>query len=156
MPSKASISEGKEAPDFALVDHAGKLVRLRDFRGKKVVLFFYVRDDTPGCTKEACSFRDGYRHLKARGVVLLGISPDPVESHKKFADKYDLPYRLLVDVKAEVSKRFGVWGKKNMYGRTYFGIIRSTFIINERGIVVKEYRRVKVDGHLDQVFKDLE
>jgi peroxiredoxin Q/BCP len=155
LPRKTSISESKEAPDFALVDHAGKLVRLRDFRGKKVVLFFYVRDDTPGCTKEACSFRDGYGRLKARGVVLLGISPDPIESHKSFADKYDLPYPLLVDAKAEFAKRFGVWGKKNMYGRTFFGVIRSTFIINEKGKVVKEYRRVKVDGHLDQILKDL-
>ena len=155
MPRKTSIGESKKAPDFTLVDHAGKLVRLRDFRGKKVVLFFYVRDDTPGCTKEACSFRDGYRRLKARDVVLLGISPDPIESHKNFADKYDLPYPLLVDAKAEVAKRFGVWRKKNMYGRTYFGVIRSTFIINETGTVVKEYRRVKVDGHLDQILKDL-
>ena len=137
------------------MDHAGKLVRLSDFRGKKVVLFFYVHDDTPGCTKEACSFRDGYGSLKARGVVLLGISPDPIESHKNFADEYNLRYPLLVDTKAEVAKRFGVWGKKNMYGRTYFGVIRSTFIINEKGTVVKEYRRVKVDGHLDQILKDL-
>lgn len=155
MPRKASINESKEAPDFALVDHAGKLVRLRDFRGKNVVLFFYVRDDTPGCTKEACSFRDGYRRLKARNVVVLGISPDPMESHKNFANKYKLPYPLLVDAKAQVAKRFGVWGKKNMYGRTYFGVIRSTFIINEKGRVVKEYRRVKVDGHLDQILKNL-
>jgi peroxiredoxin Q/BCP len=120
-----------------------------------VVLFFYVRDDTPGCTKEAYSFRDGYRRLQAKGVVLLGISPDPIESHKSFADKYDLPYPLLADTKAEVAKRFGVWGKKNMYGRTYFGVIRSTFIINEKGTVVKEYRRVRVDEHLDQILKDL-
>jgi peroxiredoxin Q/BCP len=156
LPGKASISESKEAPDFALVDDAGKLVRLSDFRGKKIVLFFYVRDDTPGCTKEACNFRDGYRRLRARGVVLLGISPDPIESHKSFAEKYGLPYPLLVDAKAEVAKRFGVWGKKNMYGRTYYGVIRSTFIINEKGTVVKEYRRVKVDGHLAHILKDLE
>jgi len=155
LPRKVSIRESKKAPDFALVEQEGKMVRLRDFRGKKVVLFFYVRDDTPGCTKEASSFRDGYRRLKAKDVVLLGISPDPIESHKNFADKYNLPYPLLVDPKAEVAKKFGVWGKKNMYGRTYFGLIRSTFIINEKGKVVKKYRRVKVDGHLDKVLKDL-
>jgi peroxiredoxin Q/BCP len=155
LPKKTSIRKSKQATDFALVDHAGRLVRLRDFRGRKVVLFFYVHDDTPGCTKEACNFRDGYGRLKARDVVLLGISPDPIESHNNFADKYNLPYPLLVDAKAEVAKRFGVWGKKNMYGRTFFGVIRSTFIINEKGKVVKEYRRVKVDGHLDQILKDL-
>ena len=156
LPRKASNSKSKKAPDFALKDQDGKLVRLRDFHGKKVVLLFYVRDDTPGCTKEACSFRDRYRRLIERDVVLLGISPDPGESHKQFADKYNLPFPLLVDEKARVAKKFGVWGKKNMYGRTYFGIIRSTFIINEDGTLKTEYRRVKVEGHSDRILKDME
>lgn len=156
MQEKTLVNEGVVAPDFALREQDGDLVRLRDFRGKKVVLYFYVRDDTPGCTKEACNFRDGNRKLKAKGVVLLGISPDPVESHKRFAKKYALLFPLLVDEKAQVAKKFGVWGKKNMYGRTFYGTIRSTFIINEEGRVTKQYRRVKVDGHLDQILRDLQ
>jgi peroxiredoxin Q/BCP len=155
MAKKVSIMEGGRAPDFALKDQEGNMVRLRGFRGKKVVLYFYVRDDTPGCTKEACSFRDGLGKLKSKNVVVLGVSPDPVDSHRRFADKYDLPFPLLVDEKAEAARKFGVWGKKNMYGRTYYGIIRSTFIIDETGKVKKEYRRVKVDGHLNRILQDL-
>lgn len=153
LPRKTPISEGTKAPDFALKDQDGKRVRLRDLRGKKVVLYFYVRDDTPGCTKEACSFRDGLARLK--DIPVLGISPDPVDSHKHFADKYDLPFTLLSDEKAKVAKKFGVWGKKNMYGRTYYGVIRSTFIIDEFGTIKQEYKRVKVDGHLSQIAKNL-
>jgi peroxiredoxin Q/BCP len=145
-----------QAPDFALRDQDGRVVKLRNLRGKKIVLYFYVRDDTPGCIKEACSFRDGLGKLKAKDFIALGISPDSVDSHKRFAEKYKLPFPLLVDEKAEVARKFGVWGKKNMYGRTYYGVIRSTFIIDEAGRVRKEYRRVKVDGHLNQVLKDLE
>jgi peroxiredoxin Q/BCP len=156
LPRKASVSEGKKAPDFGLKDQQGKLVRLRDFRGKKVVLFFYVRDDTPGCTKEACNFRDRLVRLKAKHVALLGISPDSLQSHNHFAGKYNLPFPLLVDEKAAVAKKFGVWGKKTLYGRTYLGIIRSTFIINEDGTVGKEYRHVRVDGHVDRILKDLQ
>ncbi len=156
MVRKTAISVGISAPDFALEDQDGRLVRLRDFRGKKVVLYFYVRDDTPGCTREACSFRDGLAKLKTKNLVVLGVSPDSVDSHKRFADKYNLPFSLLVDEKTAIAKKFGVWGKKNMYGRTYYGVIRSTFIINETGIVKKEYRRVRVDGHLGQILKGLE
>jgi peroxiredoxin Q/BCP len=156
LPKKASISQGKKVPDFALKNQEGRVVRLRDFRGKKVVLFFYVRDDTPGCIREACSFRDRLGRLKAKHVALLGISPDSLESHDHFADKYNLPFPLLVDEKAEVAKKFGVWGKKTLYGRTYLGIIRSTFIINEDGTLSKEYRHVRVDGHVDRILKDLE
>lgn len=156
LARKTAIRVGMPAPVFALKDQNGKLVRLRDFRGKKVVLFFYVRDDTPGCTKEACNFRDGLRKLKAKDVVVLGVSADSVDSHKRFADKYSLPFPLLVDEKAAAARKFGVWGKKNMYGRTYYGAIRSTFIIDEAGRVKKEYRRVKVEGHFDQILKDLE
>ena len=153
LPKKTTIGEGSKAPDFKLKDQEGKWVRLRNSRGKKVVLFFYVRDDTPGCTKEACNFRDGLARLKE--FMVLGISPDPIDSHKRFAAKYGLPFTLLSDEKAEVAKKYGVWGKKNMYGRTYYGVIRSTFIIDESGTIRKEYRRVKVDGHLSQILKDL-
>jgi peroxiredoxin Q/BCP len=147
---------GKAAPNFALRDQAGNLVKLRNFRGKKVLLYFYVRDDTPGCTKEACSFRDGMAELRRKNVMVVGVSPDPADAHKRFASKYALTFPLLIDQRAQLAKKFGVWGKKNMYGRTFYGIIRSTFIIDERGKVSKEYRRVKVDGHLDQVLRDLE
>jgi peroxiredoxin Q/BCP len=153
LSKKITVREGLKAPDFKLKDQNGKWTRLRDFRGKKVVLYFYVRDDTLGCTKEACSFRDGLSGLK--NVAVLGISPDTVDSHKRFAGKYGLPFTLLSDEKAETAKRFGIWGKKNMYGRTYFGVIRSTFIINESGTIMKEYTRVKVDGHLTQILKNL-
>jgi peroxiredoxin Q/BCP len=144
---------GTKAPSFALKNQDGKQLRLRDLRGKRVVLFFYVRDDTPGCTREACGFRD--RLLELKDVVVLGISPDPVGSHKHFAEKYGLPFTLLSDEKAGVAKKFGVWGKKNMYGRKYYGVIRSTFIINESGTITNEYRRVKVAGHQEQILKDL-
>jgi peroxiredoxin Q/BCP len=155
MPKTAKSLVGKVAPSFALRDQEGKLVRLRDFRGKKVLLYFYVRDDTPGCTKEACSFRDGSSQLKMKNTVVLGVSPDPAEMHKRFASKYGLTFPLLVDDRAEVAKKYGVWGKKSMYGRTFFGIIRSTFLIDESGRVQKEYRRVKVDDHLEHVLRDL-
>jgi peroxiredoxin Q/BCP len=138
-----------------LRDQDGRLVRLRDFRGKKVLLYFYVRDDTPGCTKEACNFRDGSAQLKTKNVVVLGVSPDPADMHKRFASKYGLTFPLLVDDRAEVAKKYAVWGKKSMYGRTFFGIIRSTFLIDEFGKVQKEYRRVKVDDHLEHVLRDL-
>jgi peroxiredoxin Q/BCP len=147
---------GKKAPDFTLKDQEGKVVKLRDFRGRKVVLFFYVRDDTPGCTKEACNFRDQSARLKAKHVTILGISPDSLESHTRFTDKYKLPFPLLVDEKAAVAKKFGVYGKKTLYGRTYLGIIRSTFIINEDGTLGKEYRHVRVNGHVDRILKDLQ
>jgi peroxiredoxin Q/BCP len=145
-----------KAPDFALRDQHGRVVRLRDFRGKKVVLYFYVRDDTPGCTKEACSFRDSLRKMQAENVIVLGVSPDSAESHKRFANKFNLTFPLLVDEKARIAKKFGVWGKKNMYGRTYLGIVRSTFIIDAKGKVKKQYNRVRVPGHLAQIIKDLD
>ena len=156
MAAKAAVIVGMSAPKFALKDQNGKLVKLQNLRGKKVILFFYVRDDTPGCTKEACNFRDGFGRLKAEDVEVLGISPDSLDSHKHFAHKFGLPFPLLVDEKAAIARKFGVWGRKNMYGRTYYGVIRSTFIIDETGRIKKEYRRVKVNGHLDQVLKDLE
>lgn len=156
MVRKATIGVGTRAPKFSLKDQNGTTVRLTDFRGKKVVLFFYVRDDTPGCTREACSFRDSTRRLTSKRVAVLGVSPDSVASHRHFSDKYELPFPLLVDEKAAIAKKFGVWGKKNMYGRTYYGVIRSTFIIDEAGKIMKEYRRVRVDDHLSQILKDLE
>jgi len=155
LPKILPVSEGSPVPDFTLRDQDGKPVRLRDYRGKKVALCFYVRDDTPGCTKEASSFRDGIDRLGAQKAVVLGLSPDSVDSHKRFATKYNPPFPLLVDDKAETAKKFGVWGKKNMYGKTYYAVIRSTFVIDEDGRIAKAYRRVKVDGHLEQILRDL-
>jgi len=153
--AKEYVGEGKKAPAFALPDQNGKLVRLSDFRGRKVVLYFYVRDDTPGCTRQACDFRDRIDQLKSKDVAVIGVSPDPVASHERFSTKYGLSFPLLSDEKAVVAKKYGVWGKKNMYGRTYYGVIRSTFLIGEDGKIMKEYRRVKVNGHLNQILKEL-
>jgi peroxiredoxin Q/BCP len=144
-----------KVPDFALKDQKGRTVRLSDFRGKKVIVYFYVRDDTPGCTKQACSFRDGISELQSRNAVVLGVSPDTVESHKRFTEKYNLNFSLLADEDAKLAKKLGVWGKKNMYGRTFYGIIRSTFVIDEAGHLVKEYPRVKGNGHLERVIREL-
>lgn len=155
MPKKVTLSVGSKVPNFALKDQDGRLVRFNDFCGKKVILYFYVRDDTPGCTKEACSFRDGMRKLHLKNAAVLGVSPDSVESHRRFVEKYHITFPLLADDDAELAKQFGVWGKKNMYGRTYQGVIRSTFIIDEDGHIAKEYRRVKVKDHLERILDDV-
>jgi peroxiredoxin Q/BCP len=149
------VDEGQQAPDFELATDTGKQVRLSDFRGSPVVLFFYPKDDTPGCTKEACSFRDAYAEFQERGAVVLGISPDGEASHVKFRDKYSLPYTLLSDPEREVAKAYDVWREKTMYGKTAFGIHRSTFVIGPDGTVVKAMRGVKPDGHADQVLAAL-
>lgn len=155
MPKKVTISIGSKAPDFGLKDQDGRIVRLSDFRGKKVILFFYVRDDTPGCTRESCNFRDRMEDIHSKNTVVLGVSPDSVDSHKRFVEKYSLTFPLLADENAALAKKFGVWGKKNMYGRTFYGIIRSAFVINEEGRVEKEFRHVRVDGHLDRVLHEI-
>jgi len=153
---KTSSFVGIKAPNFSLRDQNGRVVKLQDFRGKKVILYFYVRDDTPGCTKEACSFRDNLRKMETKNVIVLGVSPDSADSHKHFADKFDLTFPLLVDEKAIIAKKYGAWGRKNMYGRTYLGIVRSTFIIDENGKVTKQYNRVRVPGHVAQLTKDID
>ncbi|QBS37346.1 thioredoxin-dependent thiol peroxidase [Thermaerobacter sp. FW80] len=146
---------GDVAPDFALVDHRGETVRLSDFRGRKVVLYFYPKDDTPGCTREACSFRDDYQRLQEAGAVVLGVSPDPVESHVKFREKYGLPFPLLSDPDHQVAERYGVWKEKRMFGRTYWGIDRTTFVIDEEGRIVQVIRGVKPEEHPQRALKAL-
>ena len=153
--TKKIISIGSTAPNFTLKDQNGTIVRLSDFLGKKVILYFYVRDDTPGCTRQACEFRDDIDSLRKRNIIVLGVSPNSVDSHKRFVEKYNLTFSLLADEDAKLAKKYGVWAKKNMYGRTFYGIIRSTFVIDEEGRIMKEYRRVKVDGHLGRVLKEL-
>jgi peroxiredoxin Q/BCP len=144
------IEEGQKAPDFILASSEGGKVALKDLRGKTVVLYFYPKDDTPGCTKEACAFRDGYAALKKK-AVLLGVSPDSVESHEKFRDKFKLPFPLLADADKAVAKKYGAFGEKVMYGKKVVGMIRSTFVIDGEGVVRKVFPRVRVEGHADKV-----
>ena len=138
---------GKTAPDFALLDQDGKKVSLKDFKGKKVILYFYPKDDTSGCTKEACSFRDDFPKFKKTDAVILGVSPDSVSSHKKFAEKYKLPFTLLSDEEKKVLGKYDVWKEKSMYGKKYMGVERTTYIIDENGKIKKIFNKVKVDGH---------
>lgn len=147
------LQKGDKAPDFTGNDQQGKVVSLDDFKGKKLVLYFYPKDDTPGCTKEACNLRDNYADLLDKGFVLLGVSPDTEDSHQKFISKYELPFPLLSDPELKIIKAFGAWGEKNMYGRKYEGLLRTTFIINEEGIIEKVIRKVKTDDHANQILK---
>ncbi|MEM1226192.1 MAG: thioredoxin-dependent thiol peroxidase [Planctomycetota bacterium] len=145
------LEPGARAPAFTLQDQDGDKVRLKELSGSPVVLYFYPRDNTPGCTKEACAFRDRYDELLATGAKLFGISTDSAESHVKFRDKFDLPFPLLVDPDAKMSQKYGAYREKNMYGKKSMGIQRSTYVIDAAGKVVKVWKRVKVDGHDQQV-----
>ena len=145
-----------KAPDFTLIDQDGKSHSLADYRGTWVVLYFYPKDDTPGCTTEACSFRDEYDYIKEQGSVVLGVSKDSVASHKKFAEKYDLHFPLLSDESLKTIEAYGAWGERSMYGRKFMGIIRSTYLIDPKGNIAKEYPKVTPKGHAVQIAKDLE
>ncbi len=150
------LKEGSKAPAFTLLNQDGKKISLKDFLGKKVVLYFYPKDMTSGCTKEACDFRDHIQLFHNKDVVVLGISPDSVQSHKKFQEKYNLPFDLLSDESKKVLEKYGVWKEKSMYGKKYFGVERTTFIIDEKGKIKKIFPKVKVDGHIKQVLEALE
>src|SRR5690625_2564512 len=143
------IEVNKQAPDFTLKNQDGKNVSLSDYRGGNVILYFYPKDMTPGCTTQACDFRDNYEAFKELNTTILGISPDPIERHQKFIDKHDLPFPLLADTEQEVSKLYDVWKLKKMFGKEFYGIERSTFIIDHEGIIRKEYRKVRVKGHIE-------
>ena len=147
----ATLTVGDKAPEFSLPSTDGSIVSLKDFKGKKVVLYFYPKDDTSGCTKEACSFRDNLARVKKKGAVLIGVSADSVGSHKTFTEKYDLPFPLISDEEKSMIKAYGVWKEKSMYGRKYMGIERTTFIIDEKGKIAHIFPKVKVDGHTDEV-----
>ena len=149
------IEEGATAPDFTLKADDGQEVRLSALRGKPVVLYFYPKDDTPGCTREACAFRDRSAEIKAKGAVVLGVSPDDVASHGKFRDKYSLNFPLLADTGHQVAETYGAWREKNIYGKTAMGIQRSTFLIDPSGTVRKVWKKVNVDGHDEQVLAAL-
>jgi len=147
---------GQKAPDFTLLDDAGQKVKLSDLKGKKIVLYFYPKDDTPGCTKEACAFRDGIDEIRDRGALVLGVSVDSVESHKKFKNKHELNFPLLADTDKKVVEAYGVWKEKSMYGKTYMGIERTTFIIDKQGKISHIFPKVKVEEHYDEVLDALE
>lgn len=149
------IEEGAKAPDFTLPAHDGSRLKLSSLRGAPVVLYFYPKDDTPGCTKEACGFRDSKAKLAKFDAVVLGVSPDAPESHAKFRKKYALPFTLLADVEHKVAEKYGAWREKNLYGKKSLGIVRSTFIIGAAGRVAKVFRAVKADGHDAQVLAAL-
>lgn len=145
------VQAGDPAPDFTLPADDGPVVKLEALRGKKVVLYFYPKDDTPGCTTQACGLRDSLPGIDGMGAVVLGVSPDPVASHRKFRDKYRLNFPLLSDEDHRVAEAYGVWKEKSMYGRKFWGIERSTFIVDEEGIVVDAWRKVKPAGHAERV-----
>lgn len=147
------LKEGAKAPDFAVSDGQGNTVRLKDLRGKRVVLYFYPKDDTPGCTKEACSFRDSFTKFKRRGIEVLGVSLDNERSHQKFTQKYDLPFRLLADTDRTVSEAYGTYGEKKFMGRTYMGNNRMTFLIDEQGKIKKIFSKVKPEDHAEEVLQ---
>lgn len=149
------IEEGAKAPAFTLAADDGSKVKLADLQGTPVVLYFYPADDTPGCTKEACAFRDRHSEITKLGAKVLGVSPDDVDSHVKFRDKYDLNFPLLADVGHKVAEKYGAWREKNMYGKKSMGVQRSTFLIDAAGKVAKVWKRVQVDGHDDQVIAAL-
>ena len=149
------LAEGDAAPDFALPDQNGDEVRLSDLRGETVVLYFYPRADTPGCTTQACGIRDRSGEYEAAGVRVLGVSPDTAEAQRKFADKFDLGFTLLADADHEVAEKYGAWGEKSMYGKKYMGILRSTFIIDPKGKIARFFPKVQPKKHDDLVLKAL-
>ncbi|GIU68824.1 MAG: peroxiredoxin [Candidatus Woesearchaeota archaeon] len=147
------MKEGSKAIDFSLKDQNGKTHKLSDYKGKPIVLYFYPKDDTPGCTMEACSFRDNYKDFKKKGAIVIGVSVDSEESHKKFAEKYKLPFILLADPEKKVVKKYGVWGEKSFMGKKYMGTTRATFIIDENFKIKKIFPKVSVVGHTKEVLK---
>ena len=147
----AKLKQGDKAPDFAVADANGNTVKLKDLRGKRVVLYFYPKDDTPGCTKEACAFRDSFAKFKRRGIEVFGVSLDSEKSHQKFIQKYDLPFGLLADTGKEVSEAYGTYGEKKFMGRKYLGNHRMTFLIDEKGKIKKIFEKVKPEEHAEEV-----
>jgi peroxiredoxin Q/BCP len=149
------VAEGEKAPGFKAKDQNGNPVSLADFKGRKVVLYFYPEDDTPTCTIEACNLRDNYQALEQKGLVILGVSPDDEKKHKKFEEKYSLPFTLIADPGKKIVDKYGVWGEKNLYGRKYMGLHRTTFLIDEKGIIQKIFRKPRSKIHSEEILKAL-
>ncbi len=147
------LAEGDIAPDFTARDQTGADVKLSDLRGQRVVLYFYPKDDTPGCTKQACSLRDGFSAFEEKNIKVLGVSMDNEKSHQKFIQKYDLPFTLLVDADHQIADAYGSYGEKNFMGKNYMGVLRKTFLIDEAGKIVKVFNQVKVNEHADEVLQ---
>jgi peroxiredoxin Q/BCP len=149
------LQAGTTAPDFTAKDQAGNEVNLSHFKGKKVVLYFYPKDDTPGCTAEACSFRDNYTSLKSKGFEIIGVSPDDVKKHAKFVDKYSLPFTLVADTDTSIARAYGVWGRKKFMGKEYDGILRTTFVIDENGVIEKVIDKVDTKDSSGQLLAEM-
>ncbi len=150
-----NLGKGAKAPSFEGINQDGRIIRLEDFKGKKVILYFYPKDDTPGCTAEACNLRDNYHEWIDRGFEVIGISPDTEKSHKKFKEKYNLPFSLLADPDKRILKAYGAWGTKQMYGKSYEGVLRTTYVINEEGIIEEVFTRVDTKNHTSQILQEL-
>ena len=148
-----NLKSDDKAPEFNSVDQNGKQIKLSDYKGKKLILYFYPKDNTPGCTAEACSLRDGYEQLGNLGYEVVGVSPDSEKSHQNFIKKYNLPFRLIADTDQKVANLFGVWGEKKMYGKSYMGILRTTFIIDEKGTVAHVISKVDTGEHVAQILE---
>jgi len=149
------LMEGAKAPVFKGKDQDGKWVSLEDYRGKKVILYFYPKDDTPGCTAEACNLRDNYEDLLARGFAILGVSPDDENSHDKFKAKFELPFSLIADPETKIIKAYGVWGEKELFGNKYMGVLRTTYVIDEKGNILKVINKVNTDDHTRQILDEI-
>lgn len=149
----SELKEGQKAPGFEAKDHNGNVISLTGFSGKKVILYFYPKDNTPGCTAEACNLRDNYTELIKRGFAIIGVSPDSEKSHQGFSSKYSLPFLLIADPEKKIMKMYGAWGEKKMYGKTVTGVLRTTFIIDEKGIIEKIIRKVDTANHTEQILK---
>jgi len=147
------LTEGTKAPAFKGKDQNGKIVSLADYKGKKIVLYFYPEDDTPTCTVQACNLRDNFGLLKKNGFIVLGVSPDEEKKHKKFEAKYDLPFTLIADADHTIIDKYGIWGEKQMYGRTYMGLHRTTFLIDEKGVIRKIFLKPKSKQHSEEILK---
>ena len=149
------LTEGKKAPDFTGKDQSGKEISLKDLRGRKVILYFYPKDNTPGCTKEACNLRDNYKDLIMKGFEIIGVSADSEKSHQRFIEKYELPFNLIADTDKEILKAYGAWGLKKLYGKVYEGILRKTIIIDEEGVISKIITKVDTGNHTSQILEAL-
>ena len=149
------LKEGDKAPEFQASDEAGNPISIGRFKGQKIILFFYPKDDTPGCTAENCNLRDNYAALQAKGFAVVGVSPDSAKKHQGFKSKYELPFPLIPDTDQQILKLYGAWGEKQMYGRSYEGVLRTTFVINEEGFIEKVFDKVDTKNHTTQILKAL-